>query len=64
MKDQLRLAIMSVLIQVVYASGIESRGPTNQTVDLVALSQQEFCKIRAVLAGDSDNQCFFQLFPA
>jgi hypothetical protein len=29
-------------------------------VDLVALAQQQLGQIRAILAGDSRDQCFFQ----
>lgn len=47
---------MRVLVQVVYALGIEAAGPTFDAVDDVALFEQKFGKIRAVLASDAGNK--------
>jgi hypothetical protein len=32
-------------------------------VHLVALVQQQFGEVRAVLAGDAGDECFFHFFP-
>jgi hypothetical protein len=39
--------------------GVECGSPADETVDGIALVQQEFRKIRAVLAGNAGDQCFF-----
>ena len=38
--------LTGVLIEVVYAIGVEAGGPALDAVDFIAFFQQEFCKIR------------------
>ena len=47
---------MRVLVNVVESLGVERRRPPDQAVHLVALRQQQFGEVRAVLAGDSGYQ--------
>ena len=47
---------MRILVQVVDAVGVEQAGATLDAVDLVALLQQQFGQIRAVLAGDAGDE--------
>ena len=57
-KDELRVGIVGVLVDVVDTSGIEERGAALDAVDLVAFGEEEFGKIGSVLAGDSCNEGF------
>jgi len=43
--------------------GVESAGSPDQAMDLVSLGEQEFGQVGPVLAGDTGNQCAFQLGP-
>jgi hypothetical protein len=47
-----------VLVQVVDAVGVEERGAALDAVDFVALAQQEFGKVGAVLAGDAGDEAW------
>ena len=51
------VALVRVLVQVVDAVGVEARGPALDAVYLVALFEQQFGQVRAVLAGDARYQC-------
>ena len=46
-----------VLVEVINALGVELRGAALDAVDGVALVQQEFGQIGAVLAGDAGDEC-------
>ena len=52
---------MRVLVDVVNALRVERAGPALDAVDRVAFFQQEFGKIRAVLAGDAGDESGFGL---
>jgi hypothetical protein len=45
-----------VLVDPVDAAGVERAGPALQTVDEVALLQQQFCQIGSVLSGDAGDE--------
>jgi hypothetical protein len=59
--------VVRVPVDVVQAAGVEGARPTDDAMDFVAFGQQELgqacaeCSrsIRAVLAGDAGDQCFF-----
>ena len=51
MKEHFNILVMRIFIQMVYSFRIESRSPTNNTVDFVAFVEEEFGKVGAVLAG-------------
>ena len=55
-QDEVAMRLVRVLVQVIHAIGIEQRRAPLDAVDLVALLQQEFGQIGAVLAGDASNQ--------
>ena len=55
----LRLGLVRILVQVVDAVGVEQRGAALDAVDFVALAQQEFGEVGAVLAGDAGDEGFF-----
>ena len=55
------IAIMETKLshQVIDAGRIGNRCPAGNAMDLVAFFQKEFGKIRAILAGNAGDQCFF-----
>ena len=53
-----RLRVMEILVEVVDPFRVEGAGPADEAVDLIALAEQEFRQVGAVLAGDAGNQCF------
>jgi len=55
-QPQPHIAVVRILVNVVEALGIERRRPPDQAVHRVALRQQQFGEVRAVLAGDSGHQ--------
>ena len=48
---------MRILVQMVDSVCVEWWRPTLDTMNVVALGQQQFGKIRTILAGNSDNKC-------
>jgi hypothetical protein len=54
-----RLRIVELVIKVIDALGIERRCAALDAVDLLALREQEFGEIGAVLPGDARNECAF-----
>src|SRR5581483_5364655 len=59
MQDQLAIAGVRILIQIVDAIGVEQGRPALDPVDLIALADEEFREIGAVLAGDAGDEGFF-----
>ena len=55
-QHEIAVGDVRVLVQVVDAVGVEQRGAALDAVDHVALFQQEFGKIGAVLAGDAGDE--------
>ncbi len=51
--------LMGILVDVVYPAGIEGGRATDDAVHLVALLQEKFRQVGAVLAGDTGDECFF-----
>ena len=51
--------VVGILVEVVDAVGVEERGAPLDTVDFLALLQQEFREIGAILAGDAGDECLF-----
>jgi len=47
---------MRVLVDVVYALGVERAGPALDAVDGVAFFEQKLSQVRAVLAGDASDE--------
>jgi hypothetical protein len=47
---------MGVGIDMVDAAGVEGAGAPNQAMDLIALEEEQFGQIRAVLASDAGNK--------
>ena len=62
MEDEARVRVVRVLIEVVYARGVEERGAALNSVNYVAFGEEQLCEIGSVLAGNSCNQCFFQQY--
>ena len=58
---KLRVLDVRVLVEVVDAVGVEQRSAALDAVHLVALFQQEFGQIGAVLAGDAGDECYFHI---
>ena len=51
--------LMGVLVEVIDAIGVEAAGAALDAMDAIALLQQEFGEVGAVLAGDAcDQSCF------
>ncbi|MCY1302789.1 hypothetical protein D9M70_524700 [compost metagenome] len=59
MQDEVLVVDVRILIDVVHALSVERGGAALDAVDFVALFQQEFCEVGAVLAGDAGDQGFF-----
>jgi len=58
-EEELDSALVAVAVDVVDAAGVEGRRTTDDAVDRVALRQQKFRQVRAVLAGDSSDESNF-----
>jgi hypothetical protein len=41
--------------------GVESAGSPDQAVDFIPLREEKLGKVRAILPGNTSNQCAFQL---
>jgi len=50
---------MRILVDMIDTIGIERACSPDESVNLIAFVQQEFCQIRAVLAGDASDKCSF-----
>ena len=59
MKNQARISVMGVLIEVIDTTGVEAAGPALDPVHLVALLQQKLGQIAAILACDPSDQRLF-----
>jgi hypothetical protein len=57
MQDEAAASDVRILVQVIDALGVEERRAPLHAMDDVSLVEQELGQIRAVLAGDSSNQC-------
>ncbi|GEB66296.1 hypothetical protein SAT01_37440 [Sinomonas atrocyanea] len=55
-EEEAGLGIVRVDVQVVHSGCVEGRGPADEPVDLVALGQEEFGEVRAVLARDAGDE--------
>jgi hypothetical protein len=58
-EDEAPVGIVRVLVQVIDAVGVKQAGAALDAVDGVALVQQEFGEVGAVLAGDAGDECSF-----
>ncbi len=58
MQHEVLVADVRVLVDVVDALGIEQRGAALDAVHLVTLLEQEFRKVRTILASHAGNQSF------
>ncbi|MCY1422674.1 hypothetical protein D9M71_383660 [compost metagenome] len=58
-QDEILVVDMRILVDVVHTLGVEGGSAALDAVDFVALFQQEFCEVGAVLAGDTGNKSFF-----
>ena len=54
-QDELAVVLVRILVQVVDAVGVEQGSAALDAVDFVALFQQEFGEVGAVLAGDAGD---------
>ena len=53
------MGVVRVLVEVVDALGVERRGPPLQPVHLIALLEQQFAQVGAVLPRNPGNECYF-----
>jgi len=58
-----RLGVVEVPVEVIDTIGVEGAGPADKAVDLIALREQKFGQVGAVLAGDAGDECFFHAKP-
>ncbi|MCY1276833.1 hypothetical protein D9M70_255030 [compost metagenome] len=64
MQDEVLIVDVRVLVDMVNTLGIEGGGAALDAVDFVALFQQKFCEVGAVLACDAGDKGFFHcIFP-
>ena len=59
-QDEVRIGVVRVFVDVVDARGVEQRGAALDAVHLIPFGQQKLGQIRAVLPGNSCDQCFLQ----
>ena len=59
MQKQPRARLIRILINVVDALRIECARPTNDPVNFVPFGKQQFRQVRAVLPGNSGDECSF-----
>ena len=58
-QDELAPGFVGVLVQVVDAVGVEQAGPALDAMHFVALVEQKFGQVGAVLPGDAGDQSHF-----
>jgi len=58
-QDEASVGGVRILVEVIDALGVELRGAALDAVDGVALFQQEFGQVGAVLAGGAGDECGF-----
>jgi len=59
MQEQTSAALMRILVDVIDTARRERARSTNKAVNRVALFEQQFGKIRAILASDSGDESSF-----
>ena len=57
MQLELNVRVVRIPIDVVNTMGVERRRATNDSMDRIALGQQEFGQVATVLSSDAGNQC-------
>jgi hypothetical protein len=60
MQEQFYPIDMGILIQMIYAPGIECRGAANDPMDLISFFEKELRQIRTILPRDAGDERFFQ----
>lgn len=55
-QEELGARLVRVYVEVIDASRVEGRCASNQAMDLVSVSEKQFCEIRAVLTGDTGDE--------
>jgi hypothetical protein len=53
MQDEISVINMRILIQVIYALGIEQGAAAFDAMDFISFAQEQFREIRSVLSGDT-----------
>ena len=61
MKEEPLTRNVGIAVDMINPLGVESAGSPDQAMDFVSLGEQKFSKIGSILAGDTGNQCAFQL---
>ena len=51
--------LVRILVDVINALGVEMRRPTLDAMDFIALLEEELRQVRAILARDAGDECFF-----
>ena len=59
MQHEAAAPVVRILVQMVDPVGVEQRGPALDAMDGVALAEQEFGQVGAILAGDTGDECGF-----
>ena len=57
MQGEIKSLLVRVVVEVIDAIGVDQRRPALDAVNRIALGQQQFGEISAVLAGDAGDQC-------
>ena len=58
MEEEPRLCIMGMFVEMLYVIHVEGTGSANQAMDLVSLTQQQFCQVTAILTGYTCYESF------
>jgi len=60
MQDELALALMRILVEMVYALGVKRGSAAFQAVNFITLREKEFRQVRSVLSGNPGDQRTFR----
>ena len=57
MKEELRLSIVRIDIEMIDTSRVEGGSPANEAMNLIPLREQQFRQVRAVLPRYASDEC-------
>ena len=58
-KEKFNPVHMRILVEMIDAAGVERRSAANHAVNFIPFGEQQLGQIRAILARDACDQCFF-----
>ena len=58
-QDQALIGFMRILVNMVYAAGVQRARAANNSMDLIVLRQQKLGQIGSILSSDTRDERFF-----